>query len=608
MGGNLIQDQRYTTNKDEISTFRPWLLPFVRLESPIAKILVNLAIFLTIFIFIGIDGSFPSNIEQHSTGIKNYNNGNYRLALVGFEEILKNKPQDFTALYYKGKTLSALEKYYEAITYFLKAEEVQSTSPELYKDLGYAYFQIEHYQDSLQSYNNALRFDPDNPEIYVWKANNYVNLGEDDTALELCDRALAINQKHSFAYNIKGLANLNKNQYTEANFFFDKAISINIEYEDAYVNKISALYYQQDYTGAMKTVDQGLKLFPQNQDIILYKAAIYSNQSEHDKAIQIYEQLLKTNPRNDKVITYIGREYCYLENYVKAAGYIDKALEINEENKLAKDIKVVLNNEKRPENVKVAEFIRENYLYFDQLENYKKMEQQFLNQKGTSFQEISSFVNAIKLNRDRYTFVISGMEYDRLSALEEHPWIISKLLSPDIHYVRIAMFTPNVDAEFKKIIDRIKTPEKKSLVIDLRDNPGGLTVPANNILDLLLPEVTISYNIFKDGTVESFNSDEKEVKFNKIFVLVNRYSASSSELLALGLKKHLNNVTIIGEPTVGKGVGQLVFENKARKYMIFLVSFYWNIKEKNIMDEKIVPDIIIKSGKDVDYLNKVFIK
>lgn len=57
-----------------------------------------------------------------------------------------------------------------------------------------------------------------------------------------------------------------------------------------------------------------------------------------------------------------------------------------------------------------------------------------------------------------------------------------------------------------------------------------------------------------------------KVKFKHIYIFVNQNSASSSELLSLGLKKYLNNVTIIGTPTVGKGVGQITFEDKNKKY------------------------------------------
>jgi len=56
---------------------------------------------------------------------------------------------------------------------------------------------------------------------------------------------------------------------------------------------------------------------------------------------------------------------------------------------------------------------------------------------------------------------------------------------------------------------------------------------------------------------------------------------------------------------VGKGVGQLVYENKSKKYMIYLVSFYWNVMEENILGKRIEPDVYVNSSSDAAYMNEV---
>ena len=71
--------------------------------------------------------------------------------------------------------------------------------------------------------------------------------------------------------------------------------------------------------------------------------------------------------------------------------------------------------------------------------------------------------------------------------------------------------------------------------------------------------------------------------------------------MSLGLKKYLHNVTIIGSPTVGKGVEQITFENKRNKYILFLVNHYWNVKKQNIMGESISPDISVNSSDINDF-------
>lgn len=108
--------------------------------------------------------------------------------------------------------------------------------------------------------------------------------------------------------------------------------------------------------------------------------------------------------------------------------------------------------------------------------------------------------------------------------------------------------------------------------------------------------------IDRNGEIYSYYSDQSQVSFKHIYVLVNGESASSAELLTLGLDTYLQNVTVIGEPTFGKGVAQITFENIKKKYMIFLVSSYWNIKEKNISDSRIQPDIYLSSDNLQDYI------
>jgi C-terminal processing protease CtpA/Prc len=84
---------------------------------------------------------------------------------------------------------------------------------------------------------------------------------------------------------------------------------------------------------------------------------------------------------------------------------------------------------------------------------------------------------------------------------------------------------------------------------------------------------------------------------------VNGYSASSSEILTLGLKTYLDNVVILGSNTFGKGVGQMVFEDKNRKLLFYLVDSYWNVRQENITGSRITPDITIESDDLEDYID-----
>jgi len=141
--------------------------------------------------------------------------------------------------------------------------------------------------------------------------------------------------------------------------------------------------------------------------------------------------------------------------------------------------------------------------------------------------------------------------------------------------------------------------------LDLRDNTGGSTDSANNILNALLPELLISQMIYKDGNVYPYYSDKSMIAFNHIYILVNENTVSASELLTLGLKTFLDNVTIIGQNTYGKGVGQDVFEDRMNKRIYYIVSHYWNVREQNISEVGIIPDIMIQGHELKNYLNEI---
>jgi C-terminal processing protease CtpA/Prc len=88
------------------------------------------------------------------------------------------------------------------------------------------------------------------------------------------------------------------------------------------------------------------------------------------------------------------------------------------------------------------------------------------------------------------------------------------------------------------------------------------------------------------------------------YILVDEYTASASELLTLGLKTYLSNVTVVGRSTYGKGVGQNVFEDKSKKIIVAVTNHFWNVREKNIFNKGISPDVIVQ-GNDLEAFMEV---
>jgi len=127
-----------------------------------------------------------------------------------------------------------------------------------------------------------------------------------------------------------------------------------------------------------------------------------------------------------------------------------------------------------------------------------------------------------------------------------------------IGYVRVTAFSRETAQELRKALGQLKQDDLRALILDLRFNPGGLLRSAIDCSDLFLPEGKIvstsgrnaperSWEAKKEGTFEGFN----------MVVLVNRYSASASEIVAACLQDHKRAV-IMGERTWGKGSVQNV--------------------------------------------------
>jgi len=555
---------------------------------------------------------YDKAIELNPTNTYAYHNKAQTLYDIGkieetidiLDKLLDIDPDDLDAMTAKGDCLNHLGEFEKAIPFFNTVSKQDPTDPYAYVSKAISLYYLGKYDEAIEDCDKALRLKYDYLDAYAWKAQSLLDKGDMDGAREVCDKSLSIDD-NAAAYDIKGQTYFFEYNYPEAMKHFDKAIEVDSSYEDSYLNKIYCLYQQKNYSKCIEFATSAAAIFPNCEDIPWYIGDCYSIQLEPEKAIEYYKKAHEINTENIGIITSIAWEYYSLQDYEKASEYTEKAAKISADDEGVKYLKAEIDKQKLPESERIVDFVKSNYLYYDKVMNFDALANEFKAKDEVSVDDICKFIDGIRQKDDMFTFVIHGEDYDLVKYEESISQVVSKQLESNIHYVKINSFTASVSWEFKEIIDSIENPEDKVLVIDLRDNTGGLTSSSTDILDYLLPACTTSYIVYRDGYMYSYYSDATQTKFKKILVLVNEYSASSSEILALGLKKYLNNVVIIGHPTVGKGVGQLAYEDKAKKYMIYLVSFYWNVMEENIMGKKIVPDIYVNGSSDSAYINEV---
>lgn len=183
--------------------------------------------------------------------------------------------------------------------------------------------------------------------------------------------------------------------------------------------------------------------------------------------------------------------------------------------------------------------------------------------------------------------------------------IADKSGKKNIAHLQLFVFNRNVDAAFNKIAKEILSSETEKIILDLRNNPGGLLDSAVNIASAFLdPNQTVVSERFADETETLLKTGRNAIlKKYPIVVLINKGSASASEIIAGALRDN-RNVKIIGETSFGKGsVQELVdFPGGTQKSTLKVTIAKWYTpKGISISDNGIKPDIEVKkTDEDIE--------
>ena len=178
---------------------------------------------------------------------------------------------------------------------------------------------------------------------------------------------------------------------------------------------------------------------------------------------------------------------------------------------------------------------------------------------GEDFEKVSTYIKGkegtkvkieIERNGENLTFEVERKKIDL------YP-IKSEILQNNIGYIKVSSFDDDCAKEFKQTYNELNKSNKlKGLIIDLRNNGGGIVDEALDMVDLILDKDKIELiSINKKGEEEIKKSKSNPVINVPIVVLVNDNTASASEIFAAALKEN-GKATIVGEKTYGKGVIQ----------------------------------------------------
>ena len=172
------------------------------------------------------------------------------------------------------------------------------------------------------------------------------------------------------------------------------------------------------------------------------------------------------------------------------------------------------------------------------------------------------------------------------------PTVLSDMLRNDIGYIMITQFSDETDEEFDTALNDLQRRKMQSLIIDLRNNPGGYLDTVINIADRILNEGVIVYigNTTDDPNLETYSAKAGGLDL-PLVVLINENSASASEILAAAIKEN-HAGTLIGNTTYGKGIVQTTGKLYSTDgYLKFTTSAYYTPDKNDIHGKGVAPDV-----------------
>ncbi len=175
----------------------------------------------------------------------------------------------------------------------------------------------------------------------------------------------------------------------------------------------------------------------------------------------------------------------------------------------------------------------------------------------------------------------------------ENETVTYELFSDKIGYIEVSEFDDVTADQFKEAVDTLEEQGIEGLIIDLRNNGGGVLTSAQKMLDRLLPKCLLTYTEDKSGKKQEYWAEDNQ-KFDKpLVILINGQSASASELFS-GAIKDYGVGTLVGTKSFGKGIVQSIFPLQDGSAIKLTVAKYYTPNGICIHGTGIEPDVTVE--------------
>ncbi len=223
---------------------------------------------------------------------------------------------------------------------------------------------------------------------------------------------------------------------------------------------------------------------------------------------------------------------------------------------------------------------------------------------GESAQTLNEAIDRIQ-GEDGTTVVLSVQRDGEILDLEvmraevSISYVEYQIINGDIGYINISQFSGNDVEGFQEAVSALQAADVSGVIIDIRNNPGGLLTDVVEIADALLPEGLIAYVEDGHGNRTEYTSDADYWDV-PLVVMVNGMSASASELLSAAIQDY-GRGTIVGTTTYGKGIVQtlITFAEDGAGMQLTTASYY-SPSGRSIHENGVEPDVTVELSEDCD--------
>jgi carboxyl-terminal processing protease len=228
---------------------------------------------------------------------------------------------------------------------------------------------------------------------------------------------------------------------------------------------------------------------------------------------------------------------------------------------------------------------------------------------GTSFDEVIVLVRGPQGTSVTLTIaradVEEPLEFTIVRTRFEVPIIESEMLPAEmtggtpIAHIHLTEFNSNAEERLLEALDSLLAQNPAGLVLDLRDNPGGLLDQSVAVTDIFMPEGVVLFERNVRGLDQTFRADSGDAgETIPLVVLVNEASASASEIVA-GALQDSGRAVIIGEQSFGKGSVQQVYTLSDGSQLRVTIARWYTPADHTIDGQGITPDIEVASPLDL---------